>query len=202
MIDCVLLAPINLYFDTTPIGRIINRFTKDLSLLETTILYIIGTTLSTLYQLVAVMLMAVIVVPWIGLFFPIVAMLLYHFYKNAISAKKEVQRIESVTKSPLLSFQSEIISGSSTIRAYQKKDDFIERSNEFLNDNIVANQWSEGVPFWFAIRIDIVAIVMMSLISVLCVLSRNSTDPVMLAMTLTYALTVQANTAQSIRCIM
>ena len=202
MIDCVLLAPINLYFDTTPIGRIINRFTKDLSLLETTILYIIGTTLSTLYQLVAVMLMAVIVVPWIGLFFPIVAMLLYHFYKNAICAKKEVQRIESVTKSPLLSFQSEIISGSSTIRAYQKKDDFIERSNEFLNDNIVANQWSEGVPFWFAIRIDIVAIVMMSLISVLCVLSRNSTDPVMLAMTLTYALTVQANTAQSIRCIM
>ena len=97
-------APINLYFDTTPIGRIINRFTKDLSLLETTIIYVIGTTLSTMYQLVAVMIMAVIVVPWIGVFFPIVAMLLYHFYKNAISAKKEVQRIESVTKSPLLSF--------------------------------------------------------------------------------------------------
>ena len=64
-----------------------------------------------------------------------------------------------------------------------------------MNENIIANQWSEGVPFWFAIRIDIVAIIMMTLISVLCVLSRNSTDPVMLAMTLTYALTIQANTA-------
>ena len=43
---------------------------------------------------------------------------------------------------------------------------------------------------------------MMALISVLCVLERNSTDPVALAMTLTYALTVQAVTAQSIRCMM
>ena len=105
MIDRVLNAPINLYFDTTPIGRIINRFTKDMSLLETVILYVLGTTLSTLYQLLAVMLMAVMVIPWIGLFFPIVAMILHSFYKNAICAKKEVQRIESVTKSPLLSFQ-------------------------------------------------------------------------------------------------
>ena len=104
MIERVLNAPINLYFDTTPIGRIINRFTKDLSLMETVIFYVYGTTLSTVYQLVAVMFMAVVVVPWIGLFFPIVAMVLYHFYKNAICAKKEVQRIESVTKSPLLSF--------------------------------------------------------------------------------------------------
>ena len=90
MIERVLNAPINLYFDTTPIGRIINRFTKDLSLMETVIFYVYGTTLSTVYQLVAVMFMAVVVVPWIGLFFPIVAMVLYHFYKNAISAKKEV----------------------------------------------------------------------------------------------------------------
>ena len=59
-----------------------------------------------------------------------------------------------------------------------------------MNENIIANQWSEGVPFWFAIRIDIVAIIMMTLISVLCILSRNSTDQVMLAMTLTYALTI------------
>ena len=90
MIDRVLNAPINLYFDTTPIGRIINRFTKDMSLLETVILYVLGTTLSTLYQLLAVMLMAVMVIPWIGLFFPIVAMILYSFYKNAICVKKEV----------------------------------------------------------------------------------------------------------------
>lgn len=34
MMDQVMRAPINLYFDTTPIGRIMNRFSKDLQLIE------------------------------------------------------------------------------------------------------------------------------------------------------------------------
>lgn len=34
MMEKVLNAPINLYFDTTPIGRIMNRFSKDLQLIE------------------------------------------------------------------------------------------------------------------------------------------------------------------------
>lgn len=34
MIKKVLNAPINLYFDVTPIGRILNKFSKDLSVLE------------------------------------------------------------------------------------------------------------------------------------------------------------------------
>jgi ABC-type multidrug transport system fused ATPase/permease subunit len=35
MIDKVFHAPVNLYFDTTPIGRILNRFSKDLNTMET-----------------------------------------------------------------------------------------------------------------------------------------------------------------------
>lgn len=34
ILNRVLNAPINLYFDITPIGRILNRFSKDLSILE------------------------------------------------------------------------------------------------------------------------------------------------------------------------
>lgn len=35
MLVRVMNAPINLYFDVTPIGRILNRFSKDLSVMET-----------------------------------------------------------------------------------------------------------------------------------------------------------------------
>ena len=34
MLNKVLNAPINLYFDVTPIGRILNRFSKDLNVVE------------------------------------------------------------------------------------------------------------------------------------------------------------------------
>ena len=43
MIERILGAPINLYFDTTPIGRIINRFTKDLQPVEVAMIYLLGT---------------------------------------------------------------------------------------------------------------------------------------------------------------
>jgi ABC-type multidrug transport system fused ATPase/permease subunit len=35
MLNRVINAPINLYFDITPIGRILNRFSKDLSIMDT-----------------------------------------------------------------------------------------------------------------------------------------------------------------------
>ena len=34
MIERVIAAPINLYFDVTPTGRILNKFSKDLNLIE------------------------------------------------------------------------------------------------------------------------------------------------------------------------
>ena len=104
MIERILNAPINLYFDTTPTGRIINRFTKDLQPVEVAMVYNMGTCYQNLYSLLATMVMSVIVVPWIALFFPVVLLILITLYKHSISATKEVKRIESVTKSPLLSF--------------------------------------------------------------------------------------------------
>ena len=66
----------------------------------------------------------------------------------------------------------------------------MEALYKFLNNNILATQWSEAVPFWFAIRIDLVAIATMAVIALFAVLFRNQADPVTLALLLTYSLTV------------
>ena len=42
-----------------------------------------------------------------------------------------------------------------------------------MNENIIATQWSEGIPFWFALRTDIVALVTMTAISLFAVLTRD-----------------------------
>lgn len=42
MIKTVANAPVNLYFDVTPIGRILNKFSKDLSAIETSIAWMLG----------------------------------------------------------------------------------------------------------------------------------------------------------------
>ncbi len=49
MLHKVLCAPINLYYDVTPIGQILNRFSKDLAVLDTQICYTIGSFLACFY---------------------------------------------------------------------------------------------------------------------------------------------------------
>jgi len=133
MVDSVLSAPVNLYFDTTPTGRILNRFSKDLSVIEVMLVYLIGTFYVNLYLLISIFVVSVLVVYWIAAIFPIITALVIYLFKRVIDATKEVARIESVTKSPLLSLLSETLNGSSTIRAFGRRQDFIEQNNRLLN---------------------------------------------------------------------
>lgn len=125
MIKRVLAAPINLYFDTTPIGRILNKFSKDLSIVETVICWSYGNFYVPFYTLIMIVIMSIYIVPWVSVVFPFIVLITYYFFQKSIGATKEVSRVESVTKSPLLNFLSETLSGSSTIRAYGNKDYFL-----------------------------------------------------------------------------
>jgi ATP-binding cassette subfamily C (CFTR/MRP) protein 1 len=113
-------APINLYFDVTPIGRILNRFSKDLNVLETQIQWSFSGFLAMIYQAVSVLIVAAIVVKWILLLLPLLIYLVIRLYMNSIASFRETARIESMTKSPLLSFMGETFNGASTIRAYKR----------------------------------------------------------------------------------
>ena len=62
MLKKVYNAPINLYFDVTPIGRILNKFSKDLSQVELYFSWEIGNFLAMIYQAVAIMIVATFVV--------------------------------------------------------------------------------------------------------------------------------------------
>jgi len=58
------------------------------------------------------------------------------------------------------------------------------------------------VPLWFATRVDMVSIATMGIVSIFCILERNNTDPVLLALLLSYILTLQGITIGFIRMLM
>ena len=119
MIHSIFRAPINLYFDVTPIGRILNKFSKDLSTTERDLHWEIGTLLAIVYQTISIFIVAFLVVKWIVLIIPIITYIAYKLYKRTIRSMRETTRIESLTKSPLLSFFSETFNGASTIRTFR-----------------------------------------------------------------------------------
>ena len=133
-------APINLFFDVTPIGRILNKFSKDLSEVEFELAWEVGNFLAMIYQALGILLVAVIVVKWIILILPLIGYAAYKLYINSISSFRETTRVESLTRSPLLSLFSETFHGASTIRTFKRQSHFISENNAQLNRNILATQ--------------------------------------------------------------
>jgi len=120
MLSKVFNAPINLYFDITPIGRILNKFSKDLTGIEREFGWEVGNFLAVFYQAIAILIVAVIVVKWILILLPILAYICFRLYTNSILSFRETTRLESLTKSPLLSNFGETFIGTSTIRTFSR----------------------------------------------------------------------------------
>lgn len=118
MINRVLKAPVNLYFDTTPIGRIINKFSKDLNQVEASFGWTLGTIYALVFTLFYTIIIAIVALPWIALLLPVIALISWVIIRRAKVAIRETVRIVSTTKSPLISYLGETITGSSTIRAF------------------------------------------------------------------------------------
>jgi len=81
------------------------------------------------------------VVPYIIFVVPIIFGAAIYIFTVYVHGFKEANRIESVTRSPILGQLSEAISGSSTIRAFGKTSDFIKENNKLLNNSILAVHW-------------------------------------------------------------
>jgi len=117
LVTGVFRAPIS-WFDVTPVGRIINRFAKDISSLDGRLLmflqFVIDSALQIVFRIGAVTsVMPVFVVPAV-----VVAGAGYILGEVYVRANIAVKRCQSITESPLFSHFGDTILGAVTIRAY------------------------------------------------------------------------------------
>ena len=140
MITNIIRAPVNLFFDRIPTGRILNRLSKDLTVLDN---YIAGSfgwlTLLFFYLIADIVVCLIVGSIWI---FPLAILFFavsYKIQRSFMSLNREVTRLgnetslstnfnyclESISKSPIVSFFSESLSGLTSIRTYQEQRKFL-----------------------------------------------------------------------------
>ncbi|KAJ2614997.1 hypothetical protein EV177_001785 [Coemansia sp. RSA 1804] len=135
------------FFISTPIGRIINCFSRDMSVIDDRALELIGSWLGeivgvlTTYFVITAAIPAFIIV---AVFTTGIFVLIGFYYLNAF---RELKRLESNSMSPLLSLFGEMIQGATTIRAFGIKHYYIK---EAINRITAHNQPFYGV--WTANR--------------------------------------------------
>ena len=123
------------FFDTTPLGRIMNRFSKDIDIMDTTIPWNLRTLLVTTLNVIGTMIVICYSNPlFIAVVIPI-AFIYYFVQKFYIATARQVKRLESITRSPIYSQFGETISGAPTLRAYNANNRFIGESERRVDYN-------------------------------------------------------------------
>ena len=211
MMHSVLNAPVPLYFDKTPLSRILNIFSKDLNQLEIQMSYHISAFIMMMYTMFAIASVAIAAHKYMIFLVPFVFIMCIMLINEALPAIKETGQLFRLAKSPMISHIQNSLSGSNTIRVYGRSQEFIEANYNHINNHIFAIQVYEGVNSWFALRIDLLSILLMAVISTACVFLRTDVsqeeqesislsgltdkkeviEPVLLSMLLSYVLTIQ-----------
>ena len=180
----MLRAPINLFFDVTPVGKILNRFSKDLSVIDEDMCFSFGSFLALTFMGFGSLIVSCVSVPWSTLVVLITLFIAIKLFVFCMPAYRDTYRIEAVSWSPFLSYLQETFKGNTVIRAFRKEEDFSERSSELMNKIILANQLSVGVFGWYSIRSDLLATFMIAFGCSAAILLRNQVSPVMLGLML------------------
>lgn len=185
----VLRAPMA-FFDTTPLGRITNRFSRDVDVMDnnlTDAMRMYFFTLSTILSVFALIIaffhyFAIALVPLTVLF-----LLAASYYR---ASAREVKRFESVLRSNVFAKFGEGLSGTACIRAYGLRDRFVSELRDAIDDMNSAYYLTFSNQRWLAVRLDLIGNLLVLTTGILVVTSRFSVDPSIGGLVLSYILAI------------
>ncbi|XP_054157840.1 multidrug resistance-associated protein 1-like isoform X1 [Oppia nitens] len=175
LMNAMMHSPMS-FFDTTPIGRIVNRFSKDIDILDTLMQMSLRILLNTTLSVLATIIIITIETPlFIAVFVPIF-IIYYLIQKVYIITSRQLKRLESITRSPIYTHFSETINGVSTIRAYACSDRFIKESDKRVDNNMMCYYPNAIANCWLQVRLEVLANCLIFFAALFAVLARNSGD--------------------------
>ncbi|KAK2882455.1 hypothetical protein FQN49_000347 [Arthroderma sp. PD_2] len=188
-INKVLRAPMS-FFDTTPLGRMTNRFSKDIHTMDNNLTDAMRTFYLTFGLIISVMALIIAHFHYFAVaLIPLLIVFLFAagFYR---ASARELKRHEAVLRSEVFSQFTEAISGTASIRAYGLQDYFTHRLQKAVDNMNSAYFLTFSNQRWVTIRLDAIGWMMVLVTSILVVTSRFSVDPSISGLVLSFILTI------------
>ena len=183
----VLRAPMS-FFDTTPMGRITNRFSRDVDVMDNNL-----TDSIRMYSFTIAMVTSIFAL--IIAFFHFFAVALVPLYVAFVlaasyyrSSAREVKRYESVLRSHVFAKFGEGLTGVASIRAYGLKKHFVNELRRSVDEMNAAYYLTFSNQRWLSVRVDTIANALVFTVGILVVTSRFSVNPSIGGLVLSYIL--------------
>ncbi|XP_046664343.1 multidrug resistance-associated protein 1-like [Homalodisca vitripennis] len=198
MLSSILRCPMS-FFDTTPIGRLVNRFGKDVDVVDSVLPYTINSAMSSFANVLGTLVVITWSTPIFASVIVPVGLLYYLVQKVYVATSRQLKRIESVSRSPIFSHFSETVSGASSIRAYRVESRFIKTSEDRVDANLVCYYPSLVSNRWLGIRLETVGNILILFAALFAVLGRDTLDSGIVGLSISYALQITGMLNHAVR---
>ncbi|XP_078091433.1 ATP-binding cassette sub-family C member 9-like isoform X2 [Mustelus asterias] len=189
LLNKIILAPVR-FFDSTPLGQILNRFSADTNIIDQHI----PPTLESLTRSTFLCLSAIGVIVYVTpIFFTALLPFVVAFYfiqKYFRVASKDLQELDDSTQLPLLCHFSETTEGLTTIRAFRHEARFKQRMLELTDANNIAYLFLSAANRWLEVRTDYLGAFIVLTAALASISYSNNISSGFVGFGLTYALTV------------
>ncbi|CAI4500735.1 ATP-binding cassette transporter yor1 [Saccharomyces cerevisiae] len=183
----ILHTPMS-YIDTTPLGRILNRFTKDTDSLDNELTESLRLMTSQFANIVGVCVMCIVYLPWFAIAIPFLLVIFVLIADHYQSSGREIKRLEAVQRSFVYNNLNEVLGGMDTIKAYRSQERFLAKSDFLINKMNEAGYLVVVLQRWVGIFLDMVAIAFALIITLLCVTRAFPISAASVGVLLTYVL--------------
>ncbi|KAG1326252.1 ABC transporter C family member 14 [Cocos nucifera] len=192
ILNSILHAPMS-FFDTTPSGRILTRASSDQTNIDLFLPFFVGLTVSmyiTVFSIIIITcqvawptVIAIVPLGWLNIW--------YRGYYIATS--RELTRLESITKAPVIHHFSETIQGVMTIRCFRKVERFSQENLNRVNSSLRMDFHNNGSNEWLGFRLELIGSFVLCISALLMVmLPSNFIKPEYVGLSLSYGLSLNS----------
>lgn len=178
------------FFDTNPLGRILNRFSKDMDNMDVLLPFASQDFMQIFFAAIAAIVTISWILPWFLI--PIVPMIyaflvLQRYYKRT---SRELKRIDGTSRSPMYAHFTESIDGLATLRAFKCEEQFNQRFDEYVDNNNSSYHMFTCAGRWLGIRLDALAALIVFSTSLVVLLLSPNIDPGLAGVALTQSIMI------------
>ncbi|CAM1331877.1 ABCC10 (predicted) [Pycnogonum litorale] len=161
------------FFESTPVGRILNRFSSDLTIIDHILPYYAQMLSRNVFLLFGSLFVIVYSIYWIVLIIIPLAVIYYFIQRFYRKTSRELSRIKSIKLSPIYTLFSETLSGHIVIRAFEERNSFCKVIMRYITDYRRAFFSTSMATVWLLFYLEMIGVLLVGSISAFVIVKHH-----------------------------
>lgn len=187
LLDKVFRAKLR-FFDSTPIGRIMNRFSRDIESIDQQLAPMAQGSFISLISTISTLVLIISITPVFFIFAILIMLMFYSIAVYYLTLSRELKRYESILRSPIHQHFSETLIGVTTIRAYGQEHRFMRENLMKIDNNNRPFFYLWVANRWLHLRVDTAGSLVTFFAGAFVILSVKYLDAGLAGLSLSYAI--------------